>query len=185
MNETVQEFTRLRAAIEGHLPDTAPFRPGATQDDLDRLAAATGLVLPEELCALLRASDGQDDPDQLYGSINYLHFLPVDEIIEMHRMLTEVVEDMATPLEQPAHYRWTVWSRSWLPFLAFQGDCYLLDLEPGELGTVGQVVFRPNVPDLGEPIAPSLTAFLARAADLIESGRARMEESTLVLADLY
>jgi cell wall assembly regulator SMI1 len=184
MNQTAREFLRLRAVIEQRLPGTAPFLPGATDRDLERLAAATGLVLPADLCALLRTSAGQDDPDQLYGPLNYHHFLTVDEIIEMHRMLTDVVGDMATPIEQPAYYRWTVWSPSWLPFLAFQGDCYLLDLDPGERGTAGQVVFRPNVPDIDEPKAPSLTAFLARAADLVETGQAREEESTLVLLDL-
>ncbi|MEV6443161.1 hypothetical protein [Amycolatopsis sp. NPDC051716] len=78
-----------------------------------------------------------------------------------------------------------MWSPSWLPFLAFEGDCYLVDLDPGERGTAGQVVFRPNVPDLGAPQAPSLAAFLARAADLVEAGHASVEESTLVLLDLY
>jgi cell wall assembly regulator SMI1 len=184
MNQTVREFLRLRAVIERRLPETAPFRPGATEHDLDRLAAATGLALPADLCALLRASAGQDDPDQLYGPLNFHHFLTIDEIIEMHRMLTDAVGDLATPVGQPACYRWTVWSESWLPFLAFQGDCYLLDLDPGERGTAGQVVFRANVPDLGEPKAPSLTAFLARAADLIETGQAYPEQSTLVLLDL-
>ncbi|MGW3963686.1 SMI1/KNR4 family protein [Amycolatopsis sp. NPDC005003] len=184
MNHTAREFARLRAALERRLPGTAPFLPGATDHDLDRLATATGLTLPAELCALLRASAGQDDPGHLYGPLNFHHFLTVDEIIEMHRMLTEAVGDMAKPVAQPACYRWTVWSESWLPFLAFEGDCYLLDLDPGERGTVGQVVCRPNVPDLGEPVAPSLTAFLARAADLIETGHAVAEESTLVLLDL-
>ncbi|MEV6873260.1 hypothetical protein [Amycolatopsis sp. NPDC051128] len=65
MNPTAREFARLRAALECLLPDTAPFRPGATEHDLDRLATATGLVLPADLCALLRASAGQDDPGQL------------------------------------------------------------------------------------------------------------------------
>lgn len=129
-------------------------------------------------------SAGQDDPDQLYGPLNFHHFLTIDEIIAMHRMLADAVGDMAAPVEQPAYYRWTVWSESWLPFLAFEGDCYLLDLDPGERGTAGQVVFRPNVPDLDEPKAPSLTAFLTRAADLIETGQAHTEESTLVLLDL-
>jgi cell wall assembly regulator SMI1 len=184
MNHTARALARLRAVLTRLLPGTAPFLPGATEQDLDRLAAATGLVLPADLCALLRVSAGQDDPGQLYGPLNFHHFLTIDEIIEMHRMLTDAVGDLATPVEQPAYYRWTVWSESWLPFLAFQGDCYLLDLDPGERGTVGQVVFRPNVPDLDEPKAPSLTAFLARAADLIEAGRFDAEESTLVLLDL-
>lgn len=184
MNDTSHEFARLRTVIEQRLPKTAPFLPGATDHDLDRLATATGLALPEDLCALLRASAGQDNPDYLYGPLNYHHFLTIDEIIDMHRMLTDTVSDMAEPVEQPAWYRWTIWSESWLPFLAFQGDCYLIDLDPGERGTTGQVVFRPNVPDLDEPKAPSLTAFLARAADLIETGHADTEETTLVLLDL-
>ncbi|MEU4522590.1 SMI1/KNR4 family protein [Amycolatopsis sp. NPDC024027] len=185
MNHTAREFRRLRDTIERLLPGTAPFRPGATEHDLDRLAAETGLTLPDDLCALLRVSAGQDDPDRLHGPLNFHHFLTVDEMIGMHRMLTDAVGDLATPVEQPAYYRWTVWSPSWLPFLAFEGDCYLVDLDPGERGTRGQVVFRPNVPDLGAPQASSLAAFLTRAADLVEAGRASVEESTLVLLDLY
>jgi hypothetical protein len=42
VNQTVEEFTRQRAAIERRLPKTAPFLPGATDDDLERLATATG-----------------------------------------------------------------------------------------------------------------------------------------------
>ncbi|ANZ40878.1 hypothetical protein BBK82_37745 [Lentzea guizhouensis] len=175
----------MRALIDRLLPRTAPFLPGATDQDLDRLATATGLDLPADLVALLRVSAGQDDPHQLHGPLNYHHFLTVDEIIDMHAVLTGAVGDLATPVAQPSCYRWTVWSESWLPFLAVDGDCYLLDLNPGDLGTAGQVVSRPNVPDLGEPLAPSLTAFLARAADLVEAGRVEVEESTLVLLDLY
>ncbi|RSN52552.1 hypothetical protein DMH01_40965 [Amycolatopsis sp. WAC 04182] len=184
MNQTAREFARLRSLIERELPGAAPFLPGASERELDRLATETGLVLPSDLCALLSVSAGQDDPDQLNGPLNHQHFLTIDEIIEMHRMLTDVVGDLATPVEQPSWFRWTVWSESWLPFLAFQGDCYLLDLDPGDRGTAGQVVSRPNVPDLDEPKAPSLTAFLARAADLVEAGHAEVEESTFVIPEL-
>lgn len=45
-------------------------------------------------------------------------------------------------------------------------------------------MFRPNVPALDEPKVSTLIAFLARAADLIETGHADIEESTLVLPDL-
>ena len=185
VDHTAREFTRLRALIEGQLPGTAPFLPGATEPDLDRLATETGLALPDDLCALLRTSAGQDDPGHLYGPLNFHHFLTIDEMVGMHRMLTDAVGDLAAPVEQPAYYRWTVWSASWLPFLAFDGDCYFLDLAPGDRGTHGQVAFRPNVPDLSEPIAPSLTAFLTRAADLVETGNATTEDSTIVLLDLY
>ncbi|RSN25572.1 hypothetical protein DMC61_27740 [Amycolatopsis sp. WAC 04169] len=185
MNETAREFARLRSIIERELPDAAPFLPGASEQELDRLATETGLVLPAELRDLLSVSAGQDDPDQLNGPLNFHHFLTVDEIVEMHRMLTDVVGDLAEPVEQPACLQWTVWSESWLPFLAFQGDCYFLDLAPGERGTLGQVVFRPNVPDFDDPVAPSLTAFLARAADLVEAGHVKAEDGTLVVPDLY
>ncbi len=184
MNDAAREFVRLRAVVERLLPGTAPFRAGASDEDFERLAGATGLVLPDDLVALLRVSAGQDDPDQLYGPLNFHHFLSVDEIIAMHRMLTEAVGDLAAPVEQPSYYRWTVWSKSWLPFLAFEGDCYFLDLDPGERGTVGQVAYRPNVPVLDDPKASSLTAFLALAADLIETGHADLHDSTLVLPGL-
>ncbi|MBE8525317.1 hypothetical protein ILP97_48915 [Amycolatopsis sp. H6(2020)] len=60
MSHTAREFTRLRTIVERLLPGTAPFLPGATEHDLARLAAETGLTLPDDLCALLRTSAGQD-----------------------------------------------------------------------------------------------------------------------------
>ncbi|MDT0200355.1 SMI1/KNR4 family protein [Nocardioides sp. AE5] len=180
------EFARLRAALERVLPEpTAPFRPPATAADLERLAAALGRPVPDDLAALLSIADGQDDPSWDNGPVNFHHFLGVDEIIQMHQMLDEVAAEWSEPEEQPSHYSSTGWSSGWIPFLAFQGDCFAIDTDPGELGVVGQVFARPNVPDLEEPKAPSLAAFLQRVVDLIDEGAFEVEHNSVELADLY
>ena len=177
------QFMRLRSLIETRLSDTAPFLPGARPEDLDRLASTLGFPVPGELAELLQICNGQDDPHQTGGAINCQHFLTVDEIIDRYNMFNEVLSEMSEPLDQPSHYRWWIWSSRWIPFTGFDGDGFCIDTDPGELGAAGQVFFRPNVPELGEPIAASLTGFITRAVELIESGTATIEDGTTFIFD--
>jgi cell wall assembly regulator SMI1 len=179
------QFSRVRALIQTLLPDVAPFLPGARHEDIERLGSTLGFPVPPELVELLHICGGQDDPQELAGPINYQHFLTVDEIISMHLMLSDAVGEMAEPADQPSPYRWTVWSPRWVPFMAFNGDAFCVDTDPGDAGSVGQVFYRPNAPDLGAPLARSLGAFFARIADLIETGAADVKGTTLGIIELY
>lgn len=176
-------WSALGRALTGPLP---PLRPPADEDALRRLAEVLGQPAPDELAALLRVADGQGGDPQEAGPLNFHRFLGVDEIVALHTMLDEVVGDLAGPVEQPAAYSRTVWSPGWVPFLADEGHAYLVDTVPGESGVVGQVFFRPNVPDLDEPKADSLVAFLDRVTALVEAGdRHQVELGSVLLVDLF
>lgn len=177
----VASFAEVRAALERALPaPTASFRPPASRDELQRLGKALGRPVPLELAALLTVANGQDDVAGASGSINDHRFLGVGEIIDMHRMLDAVVGDLSMSAPQPSSYTDLVWSPAWIPFLASEGDCYAIDMAPGEAGRVGQVLFRPNVPDLDEPKAPSLAAFLQTVVEIIEAGDYEVSYNSIV-----
>lgn len=180
------ELARLRDALARALPlPTAPFRPPATDADLARLAASIGRPVPADLASLLRVADGQEPADGTYGPVNLHRFLGVDEIIALHGMLGETVGDLSEPVAQPSAYSCTVWSPAWIPFMASEGDCYAIDLAPGETGVVGQVFSRPNVPDLEPPLADSIPAFLRKIVDVVDDGAYEVHSGSIVSADLF
>jgi cell wall assembly regulator SMI1 len=166
---------RFRAAVEAALPGTVPFLPGADDATLDALERDLGRPWPPELRALLATVGGQEDG--ISGPLNLMRFLRPEEIVAMHAMLVSAVGELTEPAAQPAPYRWEVWSDAWIPFVAFQGDSYCVDTDPGETGTAGQVFQRPNVPDLEEPEAPSVRAFLDGLAERLEQGRFERQEA--------
>ncbi|MEV7971927.1 SMI1/KNR4 family protein [Cellulomonas sp. NPDC089187] len=180
------EFRRLRSHLERLAPGSArTFNPPATADELERLDEVLDGRTPPELRALLSEANGQDDPSGVYGMINHLSFCSVDELVRFHRELADAVGDMVEPRPQPSAYRWSVWSPDWIPVMTVDGDALMIDLDPGETGTVGQVFVRPNAPDLDEPLASSLGGYLARANELIEAGEYEVDDDVVTIVDLY
>ncbi|HEY1133759.1 MAG TPA: SMI1/KNR4 family protein [Nocardioides sp.] len=165
---------RFRRAVETALPGTVPFLPGADDATLDVLEGELGRPWPTELRELLTTVGGQEDG--ISGPLNLLRFLRPEEVVAMHAMLVGAVGELTEAAAQPAPYRWETWSDAWIPFVAFQGDSYCIDTDPGETGTVGQVFLRPNVPDLEAPEAPSLHAFLDGLAERLETGAFELHE---------
>jgi len=173
-------WTEVLARMAAALPEpTAPFLPGNGEADVARLERRVGRELPADFREFLTLHGGQDDPDWLNGPLEFQHFMTVDEMIEDYGMLSEVAADFAEPQPQPAHFAMRGWSPGWLKFASFQNDGYAIDLSPGELGTYGQVFFRPNVPDLEPPVAPSFTAFLEALRDKLAAGEYEVCDNTL------
>lgn len=50
---------------------------------------------------------------------------------------------------------------------------------------VGQVIVRPNVPDLDESTAESVIAFPDRVTTLVEADRHEVELCSVLLVDLF
>jgi cell wall assembly regulator SMI1 len=183
--EVVDAWRDLCAALQGVLPEpTARFLPPA-EDAVRRLEDATGHALTEELRAYLAVTGGQDDPDWANGPFGGAHFLTPDEMLWFVQEMPALFDDEDTPpVRQPSPYSREVWSRGWVPVLGFEGDTWVVDLDPGEEGVVGQVFFRPNVPDLGPPVAGSLTEFFARATAEIGAGHFTEDTNTLWFDEL-
>ena len=59
--------------------------------------------------------------------------------------------------------------RRWFPFAEYAGALYLmLDYDPSEAGTVGQVICYIHDPDFIHYVAPSVTCALERTEAVIE-----------------
>lgn len=172
-------LTELAAAVPTPM---ATFRPGNSEAEIDRLELVVGRPLPAEVREFLRLQGGQDDPRWMNGSINFQHFMTIDEMIAEHEVMADISADWSWPQEQPSHYAWSGWSPGWLKFMSFQGDGFTLDLDPGELGTVGQVFFRPNVPDLEPPLATSIGGFLDLLIARLREGDYEIENETVYFA---
>lgn len=182
--DVTSEFRRLRGHLDRLAPQSArTFNPPASADDLERLDEVLLGRTPPELRELLSVANGQDDPDGVHGMLNHLSFCSVDEIIRFHRTLSE--SRPRTPQPQPSAYRWADWSPEWIPVMTVDGDALVIDLDPGELGTAGQVFVRPQDPDLDEPLAPSLAGYLARANELIEAGEYEVDDDVVTIVELY
>jgi internalin A len=178
------EFRRLRAHLERLAPESAAtFNPPATAEELDRLDEVLDGSTPPELRELLSIANGQLDPDGVHGMINHLSFCSVDELVRFHRELSDT--STRTAAAQPSWYRWSDWSPDWIPVMTVDGDALLIDLDPGERGTVGQVFVRPEDPELDDPLATSLGGYLARANELIESGEYELDDDVLTIVELY
>ncbi len=178
------EFRRLRAHLKRLAPESAAtFNPPATAEELEHLDEVLDGRTPPELRELLAVANGQNDPSGVHGMINHLSFCSIDELVRFHRELSD--REAGAPEPQPSWYRWSGWSRDWIPVMTVDGDALLIDLDPGENGTAGQVFVRPEDPELDEPLATSLGGYLARANELIEAGEFEVDDDVLTIVELY
>nr|WP_281728224.1 SMI1/KNR4 family protein [Cellulomonas denverensis] len=159
------------------------FNPPATAEELERLDEVLDGRTPPELRELLLVANGQDDPSGVHGMLNHLSFCSVDELIRFHRELA--AGNRRTPAPQPSAYRWATWSPDWIPVMTADGDALMIDLDPGESGTAGQVFVRPEDPELDPPLADSLGGYLARANELIEAGEYEADDDVVTIVELY
>ncbi|MDO5677556.1 MAG: SMI1/KNR4 family protein [Propionibacteriaceae bacterium] len=172
-------YSEFRARVEQLLPEGAHFLPAASDQELADLAATLGRPVPEELVALLRSAGGQSDSAD--GPLEWCRFLTPAEIGEQYAMLRELFNDPPEEEVQPSTYRWQIWGPGWIPFAASDGNSFILDTEPGLNGVVGQIFFRPNVPDLDDPLASSLSEFFVVVNAELEAGSYTVDDGTLLL----
>lgn len=169
--------------LEAHLARLAPevlddLAPGASDADLDRLDAATGLALPTSARDAYRVHDGQLDeaPGLFFG----LRFLSASEAAEEWARWASVLDDdpdLVNDIEVTAHPEGAVEpvyaSRAWLPIASDgAGNHLALDTAPGPEGTAGQVISFGADEPVRYVLAPSLPDFLAWCAERIEAGEA-------------
>lgn len=158
-----------------HAPDVAAtLRPPATDADLARLAAAVGRELPADLVASLKIHDGQEDPTRLLGLADLHLLLGVEEMIEQHAMLDDVLGNDLDSDEYewmtPVKVRTIPNCQGWLQFTDIEGSGLAVDLDPLPAGAVGQVIWLPVDGPTPEPVATSYGAWLGDIATKLDDG---------------
>ncbi len=168
MIETVG-IDSLWARFESWLRVAAPSIAGNLHPPADDAVVADaqtrlGRALPDELARLLKIRDGGRE---VFGGFD---LLSADAIVEAHRSMLRNAGEVDVPVHlkgllNPEGSAW------WIPFAhSVAGDYLCVDLAPGPVGTVGQVFGWNHDDDADPPMAPSLTAWLARVVACVEAG---------------
>lgn len=163
--------------LEAALPDAlrTDLRPGAPAAALDAAEAAHGLALPGDVRALYGVHDGQAGGAP--GVVGGLRLLPVAEAAAEGARWRDVLAttpDLAgldVEAHPPGAVRPDYWNARWVPLADDgAGNGLALDLDPGEAGTLGQVVTVGADEPARRVVAPSLGALLERLAAAWGSG---------------
>jgi len=186
------DFTRIRQTwkrIEAWLSRKHPsgsdlLAPGATPQQVEKLATDFGGTLPEGLCAMLRIHNGNDPAFEFARIVHSgpydcgggtFKLLSIKEMIDKWRVLNEAIDlssDENALEAPPVGVKALYWQPTgWLPIaLGDDTDCFVVDLDPAEGGTVGQVFAWYPAEGPGCVVAASVEAWLGRLADCMESG---------------
>lgn len=167
------------------------LRPGATEDAIVALEAQVGVRLPVDVRDLYRLSDGQLDVfavaaiprgkilTPIFGSYE---FNSLDRVASEWNSWREIrnqsspeeIEDFHSNVEvragDPVKKLYT--HSLWIPFATDGGGNSLaLDLDPAPGGARGQIIIIGSDEDERRVLAPSLGAFLAGLAPMLDVGR--------------
>jgi cell wall assembly regulator SMI1 len=164
------------------------FQPGATEEEIQAVEAALGIVFPEEVKTSYRIHNGSNrqaligDPDQSLWELCSLH-----EVVYYWNMLEKYAagwkvdlahDDWLDANGQPILVRVECWNVKWIPLLHSNGTLICLDLAPTPHGHMGQII--KHDPENGTQwVAPSWQAFRSTFADDLEAGEYSYEEGTL------
>ena len=161
----------------------AQFNPPATEAQIAAAEERIGYRLPDDLRALYRIADGQQEMDvyaerhagspvaALFGQ--YV-FVSLDEAVRDYGVWREIYDEAGPNFR--SEYGWTTaragdpvypdyWHPGWFPFANDGGgNAYAVDLSPAPGGTYGQIILIGRDEDERRVLAPSLSAFMAASA---------------------
>lgn len=178
---------RLDIWLDTHLREVGDdLAQGCSEAEIAEFERLVGRDFPESLKALYRWHDGQrGDADT--GPFFGLHFLSLTGARAHWESWKKVVDEAspddmkdlsefctsATPGAVKALYANTYW----IPFAYDHGGNHLgVDLDPGENGTLGQVINFGRDEENKYVLASSMAAFLEWLVDQLESGNAAIAE---------
>ena len=178
-----EAWDRIESWLTENLPNTKTSlnRPAKIKD-IKALEKATGLLLPDDLKESYRRHDGQEELSA--GVIFGLPLVPLGSVAGLWQHYSQYekskkkkynFDDQATCF--PVGYVQPVYrSKCWLPISHdFSGNSIVIDLSPGELGSVGQVIVCDR--DGFHPVlALSWAQFLVDIAEELERGNWRIDQ---------
>lgn len=192
----------LREALLGWLahltflgaPAESILNPPTDAAQITAAEREIGFEFPPELRELYLMADGQRIPETaevplLFGDYG---FVPLKEALQDYRAWKSVYDDDKDEFDEI--YNWTTvragdpvhkdyWRPGWFPIaLDWGGNAYAVDLSPAPGGTYGQVILIGSDEDERRVLAPSLSAFFMKAAQLRPPVARR--EGNLIIVDL-
>ena len=165
------------AAAEFNLDYT--LNAGAAEADFVRLEAVLGYALPEEFKELYRVADGESGTAGVLASEEWLS---IERIIEEYGVWKNLLDDGifadddGTPYDcEPENTAikgdlW--WNPKWIPLTADGGgNGKMIDMDPTERGTAGQIIQMWHDDAARSKEADSLRGFLTQYAQDLEDGK--------------
>jgi internalin A len=169
-SSVTQVVARIVALASGRLE--FGLRPGVDPAVLARTESEVGFALPDDVRQFYLAYDGQEPlaPGLLFG----YPILPLAEAVDLWRVSLHLADGDATTGDDPA-VRQLELNIRWFPISSFGGaDVLLVDTDPAETGTVGQVI-RGGFEVVGRrALASSLTALLRQVVDAFNAGEVQV-----------
>ena len=149
---------------------------GTSEADFAELEQTLGYALPEEFKELYRVANGETDIDGVFAGEEWLS---IERIIDEYNIWQELYQngtfqDDGTPYgcEPEAGIKpdfW--WNPKWIPLTADgSGNSKMIDLDPSEQGTAGQIIHMWNDDSSREKAANSLREFLENYVRDLEAG---------------
>ena len=150
---------------------------GASEADFAELEQTLGYALLEEFKELYRVANGETDIDGVFAGEEWLS---IERIIDEYNIWQELYqngtfqEDDGTPYgcEPEAGIKpdfW--WNPKWISLTADgSGNSKMIDLDPSEQGTAGQIIQMWHDDAAREKVADSLREFLQNYVRDLEAG---------------
>ena len=169
---TVERVNKAWDRIEVWYQKNAPkweLPKGATDEEIDDLAAHLKVTFPEELRVSLKRHNGTEDGQWARVSLNSTKRIK-SEWNTWTDLLKEGLFDDST-VESDGTYQAKYWCESWVPIDANGGgDGYIMDLAPGPKGKIGQILFLDHEEGPSGPKYPDYAGYLENIAEKLEKG---------------
>lgn len=177
---------RLEKWLEANLQEVhADLAPGCPEAALAEFESLVGRPFPESLKDLYRAHDGQRGEANT-GPFYGLTFLPIADAKKHWSAWKKIVEESsaedmkgASMLSKSARVgavKEIYANKFWIPFAYDHGGNHLgVDLDPGESGTVGQVINFGRDEDEKFVVGSSVATFLEWMVDQLDSGNSNIQ----------
>lgn len=181
-NQIIPTWSRIEAWLLKNWPDALDkLRPAAPEAEIQSTERLLGLSFPEELKQFYRLHDGSHDlglfPSSDASGWDEIAFspLPLEEVRSdwaSWKHLIDIGEFAGQSGQPAAGIRADWWNCGWIPIAGNGGgDFQCIDMAPAEAGRSGQVISVWHESGRRELIARSLSDYLRRLADGLESGK--------------
>ncbi len=154
---------------------------GAKEKDISSFEKKTGCKLPEQFKNSLRIHDGQGgDASSLFGGWQILSLKhSLGEWQLMKRLFDE--GKLNAKAQSPPTIKPVWWNIKWIPIAANNlGDLICIDLDPTNLGVVGQIIMFKHMDEDRELLSDGFKNWLGKYLKDLTSGKYAVDGNQLV-----
>lgn len=173
LNALVKKYPAAAAELELSFELNA----GASEADFAELEQTLGYALPEEFKELYRVANGETDIDGVFAGEEWLS---IERIIDEYNIWQELYQNGTFQEDDGSDFGcepeagikpdfW--WNPKWISLTADgSGNSKMIDLDPSEQGTAGQIIQMWHDDEAREKVANSLREFLQNYVRDLEAG---------------